>query len=560
MSREEKRRAWVWAVVLAAALSLPYLAAWGITPEDRTYLGHIWNPDEPNVYYAWMRQASEGQLFLQDLFTTEPQEGRFTNLLWVGLGGAAAVHPGAVPWVYALARLACAAGLFYSLYAFAAGLGAMERVRWAAMVLGATASGLGWFALLLAPLVPKGMTLYCVDIGLSITGGVIADDLMMPETNTFASALLLPLFSFSMILLLWLVLWSWRALRDGDLKAALWAGLLGLLLGNVHTYDMIPMHLLWFTVGGCLLALKRLTWQGVKAYLVFAAVSIPSMLYQVYVFRTDPIFQEKAVTITASPPPLSYAVSFGIPLVLAIMGAVFVIRRREWQYLPVVCWLVVGIGVAYLPGLSFQRKMIEGAHLPMLILAALAVTRWLPSLGKRPSTATHPRRIRAAVAMVTLLCLPSSLYFLLGRSLATVTENNATRVASALMPPYSLSDGDVACAVWLRDEGQPGAVASMPMMGSYLPGLTGRKVWIGHWAETLRFEEKLASVSALLVAGDSDAAAPALTACQYVVVGEYERAFGASEARVVETAREAGWELAPAFRSGDSVVLEKMPR
>lgn len=52
MSPREKRRAIAAAFGLAVLLSLPYLAALGVTPPERAYMGHIWNPDEPNVYYA----------------------------------------------------------------------------------------------------------------------------------------------------------------------------------------------------------------------------------------------------------------------------------------------------------------------------------------------------------------------------------------------------------------------------------------------------------------------------------------------------------------------------
>lgn len=556
MTRPKKRRAMGAALGLAGILSLPYLAAFALTPPERTYLGHIWNPDEPNVYYAWMRQASEGRFFLEDLFTTEPQQGRFTNAFWLILGWASAIHPDALPWVYAGARFLCAAGLFYSIYAFAAGLGATRNVRWAAMLLGASASGLGWLCCLMAPHLPPSLHLNCVDIGLSVGGGVVRDDLMMPEVTTFTSALLLPLFSFSMILLLWLVLMAWRALREGDLRAALWSGLLGLLLGNVHTYDMIPMHVLWVTLLLCTVALRQATGRSVLAYLIFAAVSAPTLLYQVFAFGNDPVFQEKGLTITASPSILSYLVSLGIPLLLAAAGAVFVLRRREWQWLPAVCWVVVGLACAYLPGVSFQRKMIEGVHLPILVLAAVAVVRWLPCLRQRPRIASHRRRAVAMTAAALLACLPSSAYFLVGRCMASVANNNLDRVASALMPPYTLHDDDVACALWLRDSGGDGAVGCLPMLGSYLPGITGRKVWVGHWAETLRFRSKLNAAVALLVTPVPKEAEGMLKACRYVVDGEFEQAFRRRGQDPTLTAQAAGYRLTRVFSSGGSTVYE----
>jgi hypothetical protein len=552
MTSRVRRECLLLALGVAAVLSLPYLAAWGLTPPERVYLGHIWNPDEPNVYYSWMRQAADGKLFQEDLFTTEPQQGRFTNAFFLGLGWLSAATRIPIPWVYALARFACAALLFYALQAFVVSLGGSRQVRRATVALAATASGLGWLAALLGPdlSLPLGVT-DCVDVGHSVAWGrQVTDGLMMPEANTFASALLLPLFSASMALLLWIVPEQWKAVRDGDLRAAARAGGLALILGNIHTYDLIPMHILMVALVVARMARRPARWRGLLAYGIFAALSSPSLLYQVWVFRTDAVFREKAVTVTASPSPLSYAISFGIPLVLAVAGAVFVIRRRESAWTPAVCWLAVGLAVAFLPGLSFQRKMIEGAHLPMVVLAAVATVRWLPLALRRRRRWPVRALARNTLIAVTLLCVPSSAYFLFGRALGSVVENNRTRSLTALMPPYSLTRDDAACLRWVREHTPPDTrVLCLPMLGSYVPGLTGRKAYIGHWAETLHFREKLAGAVAALNGRDPGRAASALRECDVLVVGEYERALGGASA-------EPGAGYPVAFSAGESRVYQ----
>lgn len=538
MTARERRRALIASLGLAAALSLPYLFAWGITPPERAWLGHIWNPDEPNVYYSWMRQAADGKVFLEDLFTTEPQEGRFTNVFLLGLGWCAALTRLPVPLVYGLARFACAALLLYSVHRFLHGLGATRPTRWAAFWLAGTASGLGWLAVALGPVLPPGLSF--VDIGLETRASGIAEGLMMPEANTFASALLLPLFSFSMSLLLAIVLLGSRAIREGRLRDAVGAGLLGLLLGSVHTYDLVPLHLLL----GALAAIgawRQRCIRPITAYVVFALLSLPSLAYQVWVFSVDEVFHAKAVTVTASPTPASYAVSFGLPLLLALAGAWFVARRREARWTPVALWLAIGLAVAFLPGLSFQRKMIEGVHLPMAMLAAVALTRQLPALLRGMPRARAARTL--ALAGV-LLCAPSSVVLVGGRCLASVVDNNRARMG-AMMPPYSVSRDDLAAALWLREHaGREDAILCLPYLGSYVPGLTGRKVWIGHWAETLGFAERKLPAALAALRGQPEGA-EALDACQWLVVGEYERALGARPDPI---------RLDEAFRAGQTVV------
>jgi len=560
MSGTEKRRAVKLAVVVAALLTAPYLVAWGMTPPERAYLGHLWNPDEPNVYYSWMRQAADGRVLLQDLFTTEPQDGKFTNVFFLGLGWCARLAGGAVVLVYAGARLFCCVFLFYSLYAFAAALGASRTVRVGAVVLGATASGLGWLAAKLGPAWPGVLgPVQCVDLGWVVRHGAApSEGLMMPEANTMASALLLPLFSFSMALMLWSVVLLWDALRSGDLGSGAKAGLVGLVLGNVHTYDLIPLHLLAVALLLCLTVLRRLRVRGLAAYAIFAALSAPGLLYQLWVFRADAVFRAKALTVTASPSLMSYAVSFGLPLALAAAGAVFVVRRREWQWLPAVCWLAVGLAVAFLPGLSFQRKMIEGVHLPMATLAAVAVARWLPARRLGKSAERHRGRARTALVLAALLCAPSSASFLFTRALSSVVENNLPRTATVFMPPYSITRDDLDCLKWIRSHAEPNAaVLCLPMLGSYVPGLTGHKVYVGHWAETLRFgTEKLPAAVAAIIGDDARRGRPALSACRYMVVGEYELWARASDGRPGPIPRyTGGFSLTPVHSSGDSVVL-----
>ena len=45
---------------------LPYLYAFGLTPPGMKYQWLLYNPDEPNVHLAWMRQAFEGHLLFLD--------------------------------------------------------------------------------------------------------------------------------------------------------------------------------------------------------------------------------------------------------------------------------------------------------------------------------------------------------------------------------------------------------------------------------------------------------------------------------------------------------------
>ncbi len=66
------------------------------------------------------------------------------------------------------------------------------------------------------------------------------------------------------------------------------------------------------------------------------------------------------------------------------------------------------------------------------------------------------------------------------------------------MPPYYLSETHLRLFQWLeRNSERDAAVLCHPMLGNYLPVLTGRRVFVGHWAETLDFPNKLRIAAAL---------------------------------------------------------------
>ena len=102
------------------------------------------------------------------------------------------------------------------------------------------------------------------------------------------------------------------------------------------------------------------------------------------------------------------------------------------------------------------------------------------------------------VVLGLLLLLPSNLLFVSSTLDATRTNNRA-KVYQALMPPFYLPEAELQAIEWMGDNLPPDAVIGcLPMVGSYLPGLIGRTVYCGHWAETIHFADKLQAYSRFL--------------------------------------------------------------
>jgi hypothetical protein len=73
------------------------------------------------------------------------------------------------------------------------------------------------------------------------------------------------------------------------------------------------------------------------------------------------------------------------------------------------------------------------------------------------------------------------------------------------MPPLYLRADQYAALKWLDEHADyDDVLLCNSFLGSYAPSLAGTRVYIGHWAETLRFAEKVRYYSAFLRADTDD--------------------------------------------------------
>jgi hypothetical protein len=488
------RRELTWVLLWAAFVMLLTCIPYGYAvqrADGRRFSGFIWGVDEGNVYLTWMRQAAEGDLFFRNQYSTEPERPRFVNA-FLQLGGRAAdlLHVDQRVMFHVL-RLLGGMFLLVAFHLLVAALTPNRVARWAALVLASLGSGLGWLVVLLVP--QSG--LHPVDVGQAWQ--------TQPEAVTFLSLLLNGLFTTSMALMCLTFLFALRALQ-GDRRAVWWAGLCLLVLGNVHTYDVFAV---WIVLG--LTAVWRdgamARWRdGVKRLGLIVAIGLPSVLWSLYATFTDPSFLAKGLTPTPAFRFIDYAVAYGLIGLLAVAGAVLAFSRHPAispSRLPIV-WSFANAFVLLIP-VSFQRKMIEGLHLPLCILAGFAVswlaqqiTRGLRARGKHKQAA---ERVVLTVCVAAVLCLPSNALFV-SQCLDSVKTNNAELLA-VLQPPIYLDPGDAAALEWLAANAtREDVILSSSLVGSTIPTVCPAKVWIGHWAETLHFREHLQTAMHLYAA------------------------------------------------------------
>ena len=465
IERSELRWVMLTTTAVMAVTCLPYLLGYAIAPPGMHFQGLIYNPDDPNVYLSWMRQASEDHLTFSDLFTTEPHPANLFNVFFLSLGLISRWLHLPLILAYHLARVVFGWLVLVTIYGLATRVCDTVPARRIAWTLTATAAGLGWL--------------------LSLTGGPqpvdFARGLIMPEAITFLTVLLNPLFCIS----LWLILISLLLLQDsiesGHWEPTIWAGVALLILSNIHSYDIITVTLILVTWGVVLLVCRgKRAWKSIVQFAVAGAIAAPAVLHQYLALKANPVFKARAVVPTLSPPPLDYALGFGLPLLLALPAVWWALRKRREAHLLLLGWTIACAVAVYLP-VPFQRKLAESWQVPICLLAGVTLGYML--------TAWRNRVIALALTALSLIIAPISNLFFLNQIGHNLVTNN--RDLPYLMSFPYLSDDELAAASWLERHRSQGAVLCGPWLGNYLPRLAGARVYLGHFGETSHFSEKL---------------------------------------------------------------------
>jgi hypothetical protein len=459
-------------VLLATILaSLPYVFGYFISPPGQRFMGLTYNIDDACVYLSWMRQAADGHLLIRNQFAVEPQKSLQFNILFLVLGWLARLSHLPLIAVYHLARIAFGILLLWLIYRFAQLFFENDEPRIAVLILAAFSSGVGWV------------------FGHS-SSRTLPVDLWQPEAITFLSLYLNPLFLCAQALMLATLMLMMRCRETRRTRDAAYAGICLLLLANIHTYDVVTVVGVWtaFLVTD-FVSQRRLDYRLVSLSALAGMISLPALLYQWYLLRSEEVFRLRVATPALSPPLWQYLAGFGLVLLLAILAVPQAIRRRNTYLLPLV-WIMVGFALPYAP-FSQQRKLIMGIHIPLVILAACAIA-WL---SKKVNRAVVPIAVLAAI-----MAVPSNLLFV-HRDMDWLVHN---QTATRMHRPF-LSDSELDGLQWLRVNSKPSdSVLAFPDIAVFVPELTGAATYVGHWSETPHFTEKLGNLWDFASAGELD--------------------------------------------------------
>jgi hypothetical protein len=531
LDQREKLFVAVWSIFLVAVCFVPIVHGFATAPPGWQFTGfHSPGLNDYQGYMAWMRQARDGHFLFLDRFTTEPH-GRisFHPLFWLmGTVSAWTGVPLLALWYGVLA--ACLVLMVWAIHRFSAEFTESRPTRVLATVLATTASGLGW----LFPGAP----------GTHVIRRPI--DLWLEEANQFR-AVGSSFFTLTLALALMLLaaVWMLRYFRDGALRDAAVAGLMALVLGMVHPYDLVTLYAV---LGVWTLLAGRRRFPGM---VVMVAVSVPILVYGFLAVRLDPVLSR--FDLAMEMPPLSaWVIGWGLPLALAL--AAFLtpsVWRDHRRVRLLLVWVAVHLALLLTP-VEFRRKLSWGLQAIFCLLAATslrALVLWLTvPLASRPAWRRAAAVAMAGVAVAAMAF--GSLQFLL----VQLQDRGTGRY---------LPDGVIE-ALRVLDEktSEDDVVLAGPGVAGFVPGWAGATAFWGHWALTVDLAAKRRLAVQLTTPGRliDRAAAGAVLAehrVRFVVLDRVSAAMGPGRTWPVDEERlPIAPFVRPVYRNDDAVLLE----
>ena len=250
----------------------------------------------------------------------------------------------------------------------------------------------------------------------------------------------------------------------------------------------------------------------------FGVGTIPGVAYLFHLNRSNEVLREwLRVTDTFSPPPWEYALGFGIVAALAVAGFRLMWNRHAPYGRLLLIWALVQAALLYAP-VSIQRRFVEGLQLPLTIAASVALF-WIARRAFKGPAAARNRKVFlvCAIAFASL----TNVGFVIGQIAARGAGSEATD------PRRYLHFDLVAAFDWLRANSEPDAVLfSSYLTGNVAPSMTGLRVFLGHYAQTLRSDEKGAKVTAFYtnaMTGETVRRLFAEHRVRYIIYGQFER-------------------------------------
>ena len=473
------KRSLGWALAAAGLFLVtlvPYVVGWWTVPPDLVYLGLTFDVPDHTQYWAWVTASQQG-LFISNTMTPEANPPTFLNpMMWLlaAVQRALDLEFAALFQVWRLAATGVVvAATVWTTQIFVGDPDVRRTARWVVLV----GAGLGWVHV-------------ASKVALGLPDAPYPTDIYTVEPNTFWALLSYPYLALAQGLVMVTLASVWLASRDPRPARIAAAVAAAFLLSATHAYDLlIVFGVLGAIIGAMTIRHRRPPWRLIAICACAAAASLPLALYYRHLTTATPLWRsilaQYANAGVWTPSPAHLVILMGVPLVLALLAIRPRWRQGTDEDLAIVAWAVVGGVLPYLP-VVYQIKLLTAWQVPLAILAAHA---WhhLWERGGLVFARTRWRGRMAATIALVMLVVPTNLYLVAWRVIDL--QRHST--------PYYVHQDERAALAWLAAHGAPNdVVLAREEFGRLVPGYSGRRAVLAHWAMTNRYFDRRSAVNA----------------------------------------------------------------
>ncbi len=474
LTKKEIRFILLVSLILIIITCLPYLYGY-LIKGDLFYVGsYVFSSGDNPVYFSFIEQIKQGNFLLDNLFTNETEQIKLFNPFWLIIGLIAKIFKFSTFFAYQLFRIILIPIFLFVLYKFISFfLSDYSLLRKKLCFLYSLfASGLGIFSVLLS-----GEMSYSNYHNLSM-------DLWVPEASNFLILSYSPHFIASIILIILTFYFFFRAVEEKNLKLGLGAGMSALLLFSFHPFFVPTIYSITFIYLIFLFLInKKIEFKAVLNYLVLVVVSLPAVFYYFYVVLIDSFLQIKAwQNICLTPGGMIFFISYGFGLFFAVFAIGYLIKRKKMsnKNLFLIIWFCVSIILIYAP-FNFQRRLTEGFQIPLTILAFIGLVISYDFLKIKSKLFKNLNLWGILPVFILLFCFSNVIVYFW----------NFKFLNLKLEPIYMQKEIKQALD-WYKDKtGFEETILAGRINANLLPGIIGRRVYLGHWVETINYTDKM---------------------------------------------------------------------
>lgn len=459
-------------------ITLPILFGYLATPPNHLFLFRVYiNSPDVSVYFSQIEQAKSGQLLFKNLFTSEDQPLGVFNPFWLFIGIFAKLFSLPSFLAFHIARLLLGVVFLIVAYLLIALFFQEEIKRKICFIFLVFASGWGWI----------------VDISPGKYFNVL--DLSVPDAFSFTTLYFSPHNIASLVLIILIFLLSIVFFNTHRQKYTFFSGFCALLLFSFHPYHIYSVFgiLGMYVIIDAILHKKINIYYGKHLFIV-VLFSLPAILYHLWTVVNIPIVHWHFIqNVTLTPSPHVLVISYGLLLPLAAIGTVPLFKKehKTAQDVFLLVWFFTQLALLYAP-IKTQIRLVEGWQCVIAILVTYGLfylKDFLPKKCINYFNFLHEKNrvikkviffCACILIFIALFCL-SSIDILVKDLKIYLNHGNYTYI----------SRENIQAMDWLRNNTPENSIIfSLSTTGNLVPVFSLRKVFVGHFHETIYSEEK----------------------------------------------------------------------